>query len=440
LPLPPQRRRTIARAFGWGPIAAFVAISGALVALILVVRADSYWNLSDGAYLYTSDAVLHGAGLYTDVAAAQPPLLYFLGAAALSAGDEWWSFRTLLALVDVVTAATVLVAVYRLTGRRRLAVAAGVLGLLTPRALHDFANLLPETFGAPLLMGAALLVTRRTTAIAAGAAAAFALAVKVAFVVPAAALALGSRHWRRYLVGLASVGLALGALSLAIFGQPLVDQVVTAQRQVGANSLEFIWFLLRQAGWNLLPFALPAYAAWRFRAQAHDPDLLRAMGALALGGLALFATVVKYGAYINLAVVVEPPLLVLAVAGAAWAWDARARLRPVASAVAVAGIALAGLGLAQAASLLVAPGSPVVFARPGAPSDLGWTASPDAVDRELARIARCPAASAYSGPSYFAFLGDRRMPGDQGDTFIVSEAEINGPFRNRALNDQPRCP
>jgi hypothetical protein len=426
--------------FGLAPAAVFAVLAVALACAILIPRGNSYWNFSDGVYLYSANAVLHGHQLYTDFASAQPPPLYYVGAAILALGDSAASFRTILALFNVMTGITVLIAVYRLTRRPYLAAVAGALALITPRALHDAANLLPETFAAPLIMAAALLASRRTTAALGGVVGAAAIAFKLAFVFPAGALVFGAAAARRYVTGLVAAGLAFTAVFLAVFGTDLVDEVVTAQRQVGFASASFIWLEVRQAAWNLLPFVPAVAAAWIWRRRAQDPALMRAMLATAVGSLAVFVTIVKYGAYINLAVIAEPPLLTLGAAGAAWTWEMRGTLRGAARVGVAAGLVLIALGFAQAGGLLLSPSAPWPFARPGSPSTLGWHDSPAQTDAELARIRGCPPDLAYSGPPYFAFLAQRRMPGGQGDPFITVNAPTNAEFRAAARRDRPRCP
>jgi hypothetical protein len=436
-----QRGRARSRGgIGIGPAVLFAALAAGLVCAILIPRGNSYWNFSDGVYLYSANAVLHGHQLYTDFASAQPPPVYYAGAAVLSVGDSVASFRTLLALVNVLTGVTVLIATYRLTGRPYLAAASGALALLTPRALHDAANLLPETFAAPLVMGAAILASRRATAAIGGVAAAMAVAFKLAFVLPAGALLAAAAHRRRYLAGALIAGAAVAAAFLAAFGGSFIDEVVTAQSQVGYTSLPAVWDELRQAAWNLLPFAGPVVAAWLLRRSTPDPALFRTLLWAALGSLAVFVTIIKYGAYINLAVVAEPPLLALGAAGVAWTWESRAAIKGVFRAGALAGALLVALGVAQAGGLLFSPSAPWPFARPGSPSTLGWEDSPSRTDAKLARISRCPSDLAYPGPPYFAFLADRRMPGGQGDPFITKNAPINAGFLARARRDRPRCP
>ena len=425
---------------GVGPLLLYAVLAAGLACAILIPRGNSYWNFSDGVYLYSANAVLHGQQLYTDFASAQPPPLYYVGAAILSVGDSAASFRTLLALVNVLTGLTVLIAVYRLTGRPYLAVITGALALLTPRALHDAANLLPETFAAPLVMSAAILASRRTTAAIGGAIAAVAVAFKLAFLLPAGALLVAAADRRRYLAGMLVAGVALAGVFLAAFGGSLLDEVITAQREVGLTSLSFIWDEVQQAAWNLLPFVVPATAAWLLRGCSPDPALLRTLSWAALGSLAVFVTIIKYGAYINLAVVVEPPLLALSAAGVAWAWESRSAIKGIARVGTAVGALLLALGVAQAGGLLFSPSAPWPFARPGSSSTLGWKDSPSQVDAELARIARCPSRLAYSGPPYFAFLAHRRMPGGQGDPFITANAPINAGFLGRARHDRPRCP
>jgi hypothetical protein len=62
------------------------------------------------------------------------------------------------------------------------------------------------------------------------------------------------------------------------------------------------------------------------------------------------------------------------------------------------------------------------------------------VEAAVARARRCPPAAAYSGPPYFAYLAHRRMPGNQGDPFIIQHAPADARFLAAASDDQPRCP
>ena len=308
------------------PSALFAGLCLLILCAVLIPRGDSYWNFSDGVYLYSSRDLLHGGDLYSGFAAAQPPPLYYAGAGILALCDSIAGARIGLAAINVLTALTVMIAVRRLTGRARLAAVAGALALLTPRALHDTAQLLPETFAAPLVMAAALAASRRASSALGGALAVLAAAFKLAFVLPLAAIALAAASVRRYLAGAAASAIVLGAVFLIAFGAEMTDSVIGDQRSLGFTELSKLPSLLAQAGWNLLPFSLPVLAAWVYRERSRDPQLMRTLAMAALGSLAVFVSIVKYGTYINLAVVAEPPLLALGAAGASWAWDAREEL------------------------------------------------------------------------------------------------------------------
>jgi hypothetical protein len=143
--------------------------------------------------------------------------------------------------------------------------------------------------------------------------------------------------------------------------------------------------------------------------------------------------VFKRGSYINVLVVAEPPLLVLAAAGAVWSVR---RSRAASIAVGLLGLLLA----AQIVSLLVDPADPAIARRPGAKSGLAWTAGPGTVDRAVDTARHCRPARAYSGDPYYAFLSDRRMPGNQPDLFMLQYAPVDATFARRAAADQPRCP
>lgn len=424
-----------------------------LLAALYIWQGRSYWDYPDGVYALTARAVVHGRALYSDVVAAQPPLLFYAGAVPLALADSLTALRVAMAAVDLALGATVLAAVWRLTGRRGPAVASGLLALVTPWALHEHALLMPETFGAPLLMGAVLLASRRGwTPAVGGALGALAAAFKIAFFAPALLIALASTHVRRSLGGLALAAIALAAVFLAAFGGDGVRDVVRAQAQTGLHSLHYTAGLWAQAGWNLLPLIVPAALAWPLRARSRDPALARALvGALA-GSVVLLATLLKQGSYLNVLVVIEPPLLALAATGLTWGIeDLRANGmpgagRPLAGPGArrprLLGLALVALalGMAEVGSLLLAPGNPRVFARPLAASAPGWVAGPKAVARELSAARACPPARAYSGAPYVAFLARRRMPGGQPDQFLLAHARLESHARARAGRDVPRCP
>ncbi|MDX6674578.1 MAG: hypothetical protein QOH11_1996, partial [Solirubrobacteraceae bacterium] len=122
-----------------------------------------------------------------------------------------------------------LAATCRLTERRAVAVATGLLALVTPLALHDHALLTPETLAGPLVMGAALLGSRSGRAAAIGGAlGALAAACKLAYVLPAVGIAVAVRR-RGYVAGLLVAGGLAAAIALVAFASPLVRGTVTAQ-------------------------------------------------------------------------------------------------------------------------------------------------------------------------------------------------------------------
>src|SRR5687767_15611366 len=97
----PERLRTSTGrvAASWKTWAAlYLAGAVVVVALEHVWRGESYWNFSEGVYLATARALADGAGLYTDVAAAQPPPLFFLGAGLLSIVESLLFVRGVLAV------------------------------------------------------------------------------------------------------------------------------------------------------------------------------------------------------------------------------------------------------------------------------------------------------------------------------------------------------
>ncbi|HEU4702093.1 MAG TPA: hypothetical protein VFS37_06375 [Conexibacter sp.] len=430
-------RREAAAGLGAHALAAWGLLAVALLVLLHGWQGNAYWEYSDGVYALTGRLVLRGAALYRDVAAAQPPPVYYVGAGVLGLfGDSVSGLRWGLSVVALVASLLVVVCTWRLTRSRVAAVAAGLVALVTPWALREHAQLVPETLAAPLVLGAALAGSRpgRSGALVAGLLAALAVAFKLAFALPAlAALLAAQRRWRALLSFLVA-GVVLAGGFLLAFGDPLLDGAVRAQRQTGTAGLRYVGGLWAQAGWNLLPLLACAALAWPARRAVADGALLRALVAAALGGLLLLATLFKHGSYLTVVVAIEPPLVCLAAAGVTTALRGRAVAR---LAVAGGAVALAGL---QVGSLLVAPGDPRVFTRPFAAAGPAWTLSPSEVDRVVATMRACAPGVATSGPPYLAFAADRRIAGDQPDQFIVEHAAVLARFRMAVERDQPRCP
>ena len=420
-------------------IAAAVAAGLLELALLAVWQRNAYWEFSDGVYAQSAREFLHGLVPYRDFAAGQPPLVFLLGAALLAIHDGLASLRAGAALADLVTAGLVGLCVWRLTGLRTVAVASALLSPLLPISLHEHAQLTPETFAAPLLLGGALLCARPHRAGVGGVLLALAAMCKLAFALPALAIALSTRQRREASLTLILAVAVFAIASVAAFGVGVWRDAVHAQSQVGRASLHYVGGLIAQGAWNELPLLLAAAAGvWlvcTHREQPLDMELMRTLVAATLAGLLLALTVFKRGSYINVLVVAEAPLLVLAAAGAVW--SAR-RSRAAGIAIGLLGVLLA----AQVVSLLVDTADPPIAKRPGAQSGLEWTAGPATVDRTVDAARRCAPAVAYSGDPYYAFLSDRRMPGNQPgeELFRTEHAPVDAAFARRANADQPRCP
>ena len=426
-------------------LVAWLVLAAAALVALAAWQGQSYWEYSDGVYSLSARQLLDGQALYRDFAGAQPPPLYLLGAAALALSDSPGAIRALMALSEAATSLLVLVAVWRLTRRPGIALGAAVACFLTPWALREHAQLLPETVAAPLLMGAALAAGRRGGgAVAAGVLGALAVSLKVAFALPALAIVLAARERRRALSAFAVAGAILALTFLLIFGEPLWSNVVAGQAQTGRAALSYVGGLWAQAGWNLAGLLVLAALAWPGRTAIADPALARGLLAASLGSLLLLATLLKHGSYLTVLVVAEPPLLCLAACGVA----ALLRGRQPASGAAASGVwrarALAGaaavaLLFAQVASLLAAPDDPALFTRPLAASGPARVLSDAEVARPVAAIRRCPAGTTYPGPPYLAFVARREIVGSQPDQFMIHNAEDLDRFRRAVQNDPSVC-
>jgi hypothetical protein len=418
----------------------YLLLGAPLAAALLAWWGRSYWNYSEGVYLLTARSL--GPGLYSDVVAAHPPPLFWFGGAVLAVADSVIAVRLVLALLALSTGWLVAVCVWRLTASRLGAVLAGVAALVTPWRLHESLTLTPESLAAPLLLAAAVLGAGASSRAAlGGVAAGLAACVKVAFVLPAAALVIGVTARARYAASATITAVVLALTSLALYGGALVENVVTAQAQTGARGVEAVAPLFVQAAWNLAPLLVPAALAWPLRDRLRDPALLRALGALLLGELLLLPTVFKDGTSLNLIAVIEPAAVAVA-AGATVALVSGAGFGSRrASCTALAAIAVCGaLALVQSASLVLSPEDPGVFARPL--SDLAYERelSDAEVDAAVRRARGCPPGVPYSGPPYLAFVAERPVPGGQPDAFILGRAEVHADERATAAADGPGCP
>jgi hypothetical protein len=414
----------------------YVAAASCLLVALFAWQGDSYVNYAEGVYLFSSGMVADGSVPYRDFIAAHPPLLFYSGAAILAVWDSLDAVRVVMALVGLGTGALVMVIVRRLTGSGWAGVLAGLLALVTPWTLHEHATLMPESFGAPLLLAAALLAARPRTAVAAGLLGAVAVGFKWPFLLPALLVGVAAPARVRYLGALA-IGFAAGVLlSFALFGADrLYEQLVTAQQEIGWHSLRETGGLAVQAAWNLLPLAVPAAAGLLLRRRTEDPPLLATLLALTAGGVILIGTITKTGTYLNTVALVEPPLVVLAVAGTVWLLRSALPRRSVLLGAIAAALAL---GAAQVIAFVLRPTDPGIFVRPFSAPAHGWHGKA-IVAQAKRETARCPAGVPYSGPPFLAFVSDRPMPGDEPDQFLLATA-VGARAARAVAADMPRCP
>lgn len=406
-------------------IGAYLPAAAVLSALLYVWQGDAYVNYAEGVYLFSAHLTADGATPYRDFVAAHPPLLYYVG--ALAVGEP----RVLLAVAPVLTGLFVALAVRRMTGAPVAATLAGLAAMVSPWMLHEHATLMPESLGAPLVMGAALLAAREGTAIAGGVAAGTAIGVKWPFLAPGALLAGAAAARLRYLAAfLTTFGVGV-ALSFALFGGGLDDQLVGAQQEIGWHSLHTVAGLLAQAAWNLAPLVALAALALGLRARTQDPGQLWALTAVAAGALLLVGTVAKTGTAVNVTQLAEPPLVALGAAGLVWA----ARTRWL-----VPALAAAALSVAQSSAFALDPSDPGIFVRPFSDPAYAWPATDDEVEAAVATARACPPGVAYSGEPYHALLAGRRMPGNEPDGFLLAYTEVGRERAQSVEADRPRCP
>lgn len=413
---------------------------GLLIALGLW-QGRAYWEYSDGVYSLSARQVLEGQRLYRDFAAAQPPPLYYVGAAALWVRDTPGAIRVVMALCQAWTSLLVLRAVTRLTGSSIAAVCTSAASLLTPWALREHAQLLPETIAAPTILASAMASSRRDGAIAAGSLGVVAVSLKLAFLVPIVPILLQARRKGRALAVFAIFGAGLAVACLLWFGPPLWTDVVHAQLQAGHAALRTVVGLWSQAAWNLLPLLVMAALLGPHRARVDDVALGRSLVAATLGSMLLLATLLKNGSYLTVVVVIEPPLLCLAGAGVFTSvrCDVRTSATATRSLRIVAVAAITTLAL-QVGSLLIAPGAPAWFTRPFAASGPAQPMSSREVLATTRRIDReCAPNTTYGGAPYLAFVARRAPAGRQPDQFLIHNAPVLAHLAEAARADRTVC-
>ncbi len=420
---------------------AYGLLGAAILAALAAWQGGAYVELGDGVYAYTAHAIRGSASLYRDIAAAQPPGIFWLGGAVFAVHDGIGALRGALGALLLVQGALVAHAVWRLTGGAVASAVAGLASLLTPWSLAEHTQLLPETVGAPVLLGGAILAARSRWSAAAGALGALAVAVKASFLLPALAVgAVCARRWA-YAAGLAAAGAVLVVAFFALYGQAGWDNVVTAQRQSGHVSVSYIGQLWGQAAWNDLALVLVALGAWLLRDRVADRALLETLLALLLSVSLLLATLYKHGTYLQVIVPLEPPAVALAATTVVLLWrELRAGAAPP-SVVAASAAVVAGLGLtaAQSASVLARPTSPALLEAPWSSIDLGARRTGAQTDADIRAARACPPGVPYSGAPYIAYRAGRRMPGDQPDQFIIVEP-VHSAILRVAQADPRRCP
>jgi hypothetical protein len=404
-----------------------LALGAAALAALHAWHGLSYWDYSEGVYALTSRLLGHGHSLYGDVVAAQPPGVLVLGAGALAVHDSLDWLRLAVGLAGLLGGAVAGWAVWRMTGNAVAAALTPALFLLTPWAVHEHGALTPESFGGPLLLGAAILLARPRSVAAGALLAGFALLLKLSFVLPVAAIVLAAPQRRRAaLWALATV--AAGALvATAVFGPDLWKDTVVAQLAIGRDTLRHVGQKWAQEAWSLAGLALAAALAWRLRGQA----LARMLLALAGGFMLTALTNVKIGTGLNVAVPIEAALVPLAVAAVT--------LRGRPALLAAAGIAFT---LVQTASLLAVSPTATPFLYPSSKRGAwGELLSDAAVRSKVAVIRReCPPAQPYAGPPFLAMAAGRPVPQDQPDGFLTGYSPTFRALHERIVTTRPVCP
>jgi hypothetical protein len=407
----------------------------AVLALVHWLLRDTYWDYSEGVYALSAHMILHGHGLYTQMAGAQPPGVYLFGAVILALHDsvEWLRFG--VACLQLGAGLIAGCIVLRITENRLAAALTPAAMLLTPWAVHEHGALTPELVALPVLLGAALLACTPRRAPACGVLCGLLPLIKLPMAIPAVVLLLSCPDRRRcaaYALATAAAGFGL---TTALAGGSFWRETVVAQTQTGARSLGRLKGFWAQAGWNVLGLLVCAAFAVRMRPLARDRRMLDVSLALAVAMIVTFLTNFKEGTGLNITVPVEASLVPLAACGCAFAARQRSsRLAAVACAIAVA------FTVAQSASLIIAPRHSVPFLRAFSRPAWAILMTRGQLLAAVAKARACPPGVPYSGPPLLALAARRPMPAGQPDQFIITHSRELAAFAAQIAAVPKVCP
>jgi hypothetical protein len=406
---------------GGARLAAGAVLGGLALIAVHLALAGTYWNSEEGVYALTARLLLSGHELYRQTAAAQPPVVFLVGAGLLAIHDglEWLR----LGVAGFQLGAGLLAAqiVWRTTGSLIGSIVAVPATLLTPWAVHEHGSLTPELISLPFLLGALLASRRERTIPVAGMLCGLLPLIKLPDVLPAVVIILCATNIRRTALWAAGTFLIALAATLLLGGDAFWRDVVVAQSQSQLRPVGLVkgWWL--QAAWTLSGLVVCSLLAFWLRRTATDQGMLRAVLMTSLATSVTLVSVLKTGTGLNVTVPVEAVLVPGALSGAVLTWRLARRDRGRWLWVATAISALAILTLAQSLSLILSPSDPEPFLRPGS-AQVGWAeAASKSQLRSAVNAARaCPKGSVFGGPPLIAFAADRRMPADQPDAFITA--------------------
>lgn len=420
-----------------------LTVALALSAALLTLRWNQDWNVSEGTYALTSRALLAGGDLYGDLVVAHPPLMFVFGAGMLSFSDSLDFLRVVVVFLQLGALGMLSLVVWRLTRSGWATAVVAPLGVLLPWTVHEQGLFTAEPLALPLLAGAAVLGARPRGSAWAGTLLAVAVGVKLPMLIPAVAGLWCVADRRRATVAFGVVLAVVVVGSWAAFGVGVVEQAILAQTEVDRHSPKYIAEITVQAGWNLAPVLLGVLAlvvARRRGWRSADEAQWRIAVGLAGGVAATYASVLKDGTSLTVLPPIEALLLPLAVVGG-WLWvsgvvaPARRRAVRVAASLALMFVLMQSLSL-----LIDARHGGHLFLRPLSGPAWGINLTRDETISQVAQLSRCPARVASNLTTTVTFRAQRRMPGDQPDTFLLSRAARLADAQRAVLADIPRCP
>lgn len=283
-------------------------------------------DAADSAYLISADAIAHGQVPYRDFLVAHPPLLFLVGALLAWMGAGVFPFRIFSIMLAALLGLVTLLLALKLSRNHKLAFLAGAFALFAPVGTFFSRLFLNDTLASLLATSMILLLYlgSKRDVVGASILAVLGILTKLTFL-PLLALGIiftfGYRRNHARLFLAVSLGGSLAAAIVLDFvtGATYLRDILSAQASKGYSFTNFYEGLGRiwQLDWPLLALAAPGIwiAIHRDASIIKDAAAQFLLRGWLIAGMVVLATLPAEGHDINIFLIAEPVLALLAAWG-----------------------------------------------------------------------------------------------------------------------------